>query len=275
MGVRAVTTDVPASISRLAPDQLAILAHELRTPLATMHATLELLADLDSLSPEDAVGLLNRLGRGLSWLETLVENLGTWPAVVNGHLPLQRSPIFLRDCIDAAQSLVSPFLERRHQELEVIASSPGPRICGDPHRICQVLVNLLSNASAYSPWDDVIELTVSTDDGWAHVRISDHGPGVSAEEQERIFMRFARGAAGDRRPGGLGLGLHIVKALVELHGGRVGVESTLGEGASFWFSLPRLADPPPDAAAPAQPSARQHLARSQKNGRTHEGSARR
>jgi signal transduction histidine kinase len=80
--------------------------------------------------------------------------------------------------------------------------------------------------------------------------VTDHGPGIAPEEQKRIFMRFARGAAGEERPEGLGLGLHIVRTLVEMHGGEVGVDSVPGHGASFWLRLPVR----PDGSAEVQPS---------------------
>lgn len=275
MGAKTASSDLQSRATRLAPDQLAVLAHELRTPLATMHATVELLTDFPTLTCDDAARLLNRLNRGLAWLETLVENLATWAADTNGYVPLQRAPVSLRDCIDLAVALVQPFLDRKHQRLDLCAPLPGPRVCADLNRLAQVLVNLLSNASTYSPWEEVIDLAVSASPDWVHIRVTDRGPGVPVEEQQHIFTRFGRGSTvAERRSGGLGLGLYIVKTLVELHGGQVGVDSTPGHGASFWFSLPALRLAPAVALrGPAR--ARPRLARSLSNGRTHESSARR
>jgi signal transduction histidine kinase len=111
----------------------------------------------------------------------------------------------------------------------------------DRARTIQVVANLLTNASRYSVEGDEIELHVSLV-GISHqlrVRVSDHGPGISPEDQQRIFGAWVRGT--DSSGGGLGLGLSIVQSLVQQQGGRVGVESTLGQGATFWFTVPAIA----------------------------------
>jgi signal transduction histidine kinase len=101
------------------------------------------------------------------------------------------------------------------------------------------LVNLLVNASKYSVWGDRILVTVTVEEPWVRVAVTDHGDGVMPDERERIFRRRARGLAalhsGER---GYGIGLDVVSGLVEAHGGAVGVESAYGQGATFWFTLP-------------------------------------
>ena len=106
----------------------------------------------------------------------------------------------------------------------------------DSARTVQVVANLLSNASRYSVEGDEIEIHVSSVGQQLRVRVTDHGPGISPEDQQRIFGAWVRveGSA----PGGLGLGLNIVQNLVQQQGGRVGIDSTLGQGATFWFTLP-------------------------------------
>jgi two-component system phosphate regulon sensor histidine kinase PhoR len=104
-----------------------------------------------------------------------------------------------------------------------------------------VLVNLLTNAGRYGARADVIDLTVTVERGQVWIRVIDHGEGISADSLERIFERYVRGDGAERAAlDGQGLGLHIVRGLVELHGGAVGVESVPGSGATFWFSLPVL-----------------------------------
>ena len=101
-----------------------------------------------------------------------------------------------------------------------------------------MLLNLLMNASKYSVLQDVIELEVTTDREAATIRVSDHGPGIPESERELIFLRYARGTRAVETSAGLGLGLTIARALVELHGGNIWVESTPGGGASFCLTLP-------------------------------------
>jgi len=111
----------------------------------------------------------------------------------------------------------------------------------DPIWLGQVLLNLLTNASAYSPPESTIAVTVAAQHGWVEVQVQDQGPGIPPGEQAHIFSPYVRGRAGRQaRCTGLGLGLHIVQTLVRLHGGTVGVRSTPGEGACFWFRLPAL-----------------------------------
>jgi len=223
-----------------ATEVLATLGHELRTPLATLRATLELLADLPAAGAEaERRALLPRLERSLGWLERLVENLTTAALAQSGHLPLRRAPVRLDRCLEGAVSLLRPLLERRGQAVALRCASPGPWVAADPVGLGQVLVNLLSNASAYSPPGAEITVAVAAAAGAVEVRVHDRGPGVPRCEQGRIFRPYARGrAARASGAGGVGLGLHIVQTLVHLHGGTVGVRSAPGQGACFWFRLP-------------------------------------
>jgi two-component system OmpR family sensor kinase len=123
----------------------------------------------------------------------------------------------------------------------VVEDVAGIHLFGDARRIEQVLVNLLINASRYSGPDTEIVISARPLGSRVRIEVRDEGPGVVAEERERIFDRYARGSSAQRTGNsGLGLGLHIVKTLVELHGGEVGVESEPGQGARFWFCLPAV-----------------------------------
>ncbi len=228
---------------------LATVAHELRTPLATLHATLEVLGDLSTLDPADAARFLYRLQRAVGWMDGLVDNLTTWTSLQSGHLVLNCARMEVLACIEPALALVQPLLERKEQHVRLIYPEVSPVVSGDARRLGQVVVNLLSNASTYSPEGDVIDLVVFVVDERVKVQVTDHGPGIPLDEQPHIFGRFTRGTeATHSSMGGLGLGLYIVQTLVELQGGRVGLDSIPGQGASFWFRLPCL------AAAPSQPA---------------------
>jgi two-component system, OmpR family, sensor histidine kinase BaeS len=224
---------------------LAAIGHELRAPLASMRATLELLAE------ESASGsLVARLESGLGWLEGMVDNLGTWALLEAGRLSVARRPVDAAAVAERAIALVAPLLERRGQRAELKCADPGPVLDADPQHVGQILVNLLTNAIRYSPAGGLIELSIATAGTSVELRVTDQGPGIPRRERERIFNAYARGARARRAGGpGLGLGLHIVRTLVAVHEGTVGVDSEPGRGASFWVRLPGSA-----AACPARRS---------------------
>jgi signal transduction histidine kinase len=216
---------------------LDTVAHELRNPLTSLRLSLDMLIkDFDELEPQTAFSLVQRAQRSASWLQTLTDNLTSAACVETGHLDVQPHTIDLLHCFEQAVLLVRGLVEQRHQSVRVTSSASSTLVDADPARTVQVLANLLSNASRYSVEGDEIELHVSSVGYQLRVRVTDHGPGISPENQQRIFGAWVRveGAA----PGGLGLGLNIVQNLVEQQGGRVGVESTVGQGATFWFTLP-------------------------------------
>ncbi len=230
---------------------LATVAHELRTPLATLHATLEVLADLSTINPEDAARFIQRLQRAVGWMDGLIENLTIWTTLQSGHLLLACTRMEVLECIEPALALVQPLLERKHQHIRLIYPDTSPIIYGDPRRLAQAVVNLLTNASTYTAPGDVIDLVVCVVGEWVKVQVIDHGPGIPPEEQQHIFRRFIRGTETvESSTGGLGLGLYIAQTLVELQGGRVGVDSIPGQGATFWFRLPCLSAAPPQAPRP-------------------------
>jgi signal transduction histidine kinase len=215
-------------------DVLAALGHELRAPLASLRMTLDLLAEE---SPNAL--LVARLESGLGWLEGLVDNLGTWALLEAGRLSVARRPVDAAAVAERALALVAPLLERRGQRAELICPRPGLALDGDPHYLGQVLVNLLTNAIRYGRPGGLIELSISAVGACVELRVTDEGPGIPPREQARIFGPYARGARARRAGGpGLGLGLHIVRTLVAMHEGTVGVDSEPGRGASFWVRLP-------------------------------------
>jgi signal transduction histidine kinase len=226
---------------------LATVGHELRNPLAALGLSLDLLIeDFENLDPAQALEMLRRARRNACWLQTLTEDLSSSAALELGEQPVRPRAVDLAECVEQACALVAPLLEQRSQRVRVELPRGGRAWArGDGQRIVQVLVNLLANACRYSVEGDEIELRISrTSQGSLCVRVTDHGPGVAPGEQQRIFERFVRGTAAESGARGLGLGLNIVRRLVELHGGQVGLESTPGVGASFWFTLPALGPAP-------------------------------
>lgn len=216
---------------------LATVAHELRNPLASLRLSLDMLVtDFDELEPETALRLLRRAQRSARWLQSLAENLTSTTCVEAGRLDVQTSDVDLIECLDEAVLLVHGLLEERGQRVRVTCSAPATRAIADRARTIQVVANLLTNASRYSVIGDEIEMHLSSVGQQLRLRVTDHGPGISPEDQQRIFGAWVRGEGSGG--GGLGLGLSIVQNLVERQGGRVGVESTIGQGATFWFTVP-------------------------------------
>jgi signal transduction histidine kinase len=143
----------------------------------------------------------------------------------------------MEEAVENNQSFADGFkvsMDCRHPDGEVMVN-------GDNRRLMQVLTNLLSNAIKYSPQGDRVALTVEKRDGWARVSVADNGPGVPEDFRGKLFGRFAQAENLDTRErGGSGLGLSISKAIVEQHQGRVGFDTELGKGSTFYFDLPLL-----------------------------------
>ena len=238
----ATSIELDASPARIPAAVIDAVAHDMRTPIASMSMTIDLLLDEQDRMPTDDVrAMLRRLQRGTVVLQTLLENLVGLTAIEGRRLPLRLAAVSVAECLDAALPIVHPLLDQKDQRVRVLGPAASTVIRADAQRVGQVLLNLLVNAAKYSVAGDVIDVAISTSGSWARIRVSDHGPGISDRDQRRIFDRYARGANAVTCQG-LGLGLSIVRSLVELHGGSVGVESRPGHGASFWVTFP-LAGP--------------------------------
>jgi signal transduction histidine kinase len=133
---------------------------------------------------------------------------------------------------------VQPLLERRRQTLTRIEPAFLPTLSGDPARLTQVLVNLLSNASKYSPPGSTVTLEIVRRNDRLRAAVVDQGPGIPPAERENLFQRFVRLNTDITEQYGIGLGLYVVKTTVEAHGGSLGVDEHAGGGSVFWFELP-------------------------------------
>ena len=221
---------------------LATVAHELRGPLTALATSSELLAeDFAHLDPEQVKSMLGAMHRRTLWLQGLVENLLCAATIREGRLQLHRQPLSMAEVIGDVETVVGPLLEQRGQRLRVRMANAVPEVLADSRRLGQVLVNLILNASKFGPPNTSIDVTVSMRGGSVRVAVADRGPGVSIDQAQRLFEPYYRApsTAGSGKDG-VGLGLSIVKSIVEAHTGQVGVESRRGGGARFWFTLPSV-----------------------------------
>jgi signal transduction histidine kinase len=223
----------------------ADIAHELRTPLAVIQADLE--AMLDGVRPLSAETVAD-VHEETRLLSRLIDDLRDLSLAETGQLPLWKEPTDLGELVRASAARFASHAEERGVVLEVEAAEDLPRSDIDPDRIFQVLGNLLENALRHTPPGGRVELRVGPGEQAATLQatVRDTGPGIPAEHLPNVFEHFYRAdRARARKDGGSGIGLAVVKQLVEAHGGRVWVESPPGEGATFGLVLPAA-----DARAP-------------------------
>jgi signal transduction histidine kinase len=226
------------------------LAHELRGPLASLRASIEMLMDdYTTLSKHDLGVLLRTLQRSVIRFQELVENLVDIGKLSAGKFRIQLMATEWNKLVRDAITQVEPLLQARGQRLDLQMAGPAPRfVLADRARIIQVIINLLINASKYGPEDKPIRLQTYSQGEWIFLEVSDRGPGISPEDQNQLFERFYRVKRMDEEGIGIGLGLALSKGIVEAHDGQIGVRSQIGQGTSFWFNLPELK---PSQAEPA------------------------
>jgi PAS domain S-box-containing protein len=219
---------------------LANVAHEFRTPLSALAASVELLLDqAPDLSAAELEELLASLHLGVLGLQTLIDNLLEGASIEAGHFRVHPRPWNLGEIIGDAIKTMQPLLDRREQRLVVELPAAVPVVQADPRRVVQVLVNLLSNASKYGPDNAEIQISATMVGHGVRVAVIDTGPGIPARQRQDLFRRFRYQASDDGGAQvGVGLGLSVVRAIVEAHNGQVGVEDRAGGGSAFWFTLP-------------------------------------
>ena len=239
---------------------LAMLAHELRNPLAPIRNAAVLLTR--------AVGSDPRLGRLTAMitrqsqhLTRLLDDLLDVSRIARGRIVLQSEPLEIGEIIEPAIEMVQPLMNEKLHKLRVDRPGQPLHVHGDRARLVQCLCNLLNNSAKYSAARSEIGLVVAETHDSVTIEVRDNGPGISPELLPDIFDLFVQGArALDRSQGGLGLGLSIVKRLVEMHQGTVSAASEgIGRGCTFSIRLPRMGAPErvaADCAAPAAPKRR-------------------
>lgn len=230
-------------IDQMKRDFVAMVSHDLRTPLTSIQMVHSLLAagaygDLNEDGKESVEGAQDCCDR----LITLVNDLLDLERMESGRMELSLDSIALSEIIKPSVNMVANASKQKKIEL-ILKTSLDPMVRADKERIIQVLINLIANAVKFSPENSVIQISTECDERFAYVKVKDEGRGVPENMRSSIFERFKQVKKSDSKDRkGSGLGLAISKAIIELHGGQIGVDSEEGEGSTFFFSLP-IADP--------------------------------
>ncbi|MGQ0704450.1 MAG: response regulator [Gemmatimonadales bacterium] len=232
---------------------LALLAHELRNPLAPLRNAVNFL-QLRETADRDLLWCRGIIERQTNQLTRLVDDLLDVSRISLGKIKLQIEPLDLATVVNRAVETSRPVIDDRRHQLTVQLPAEPVRVEGDRARLTQVVANLLNNAAKFQPEGGTIEVTVERAGGEATVSVQDQGIGIAPEKVSEIFELFAQGEPGaDQAESGLGIGLSLVRTVVELHGGRVSAESAgLGQGSRFTIRLPGLVAVEPASRSPEE-----------------------
>jgi signal transduction histidine kinase/DNA-binding NarL/FixJ family response regulator len=229
-GLAALAVD-NARLYRAREQILEVVSHDLRTPLTTMVGNIALIRDLKA-PPQGPLEVISRAAQHMS---QLVEDLLDMSRLEGGTFSLERRPMDVKALLDEVLQMMRPGAEGRGLQLHVAAASGLPAVQADRRRVLQVLWNLVGNGLKFSPAGGRVEVRAVATDRALRIEVADNGPGIQEKELPHVFERFWQGGILKRR--GVGLGLSIAKAIVEAHGGKIGV-STSPSGTTFFFTLP-------------------------------------
>ena len=218
---------------------LANMSHELRTPLNAILGYTELMADGAYGEPsEKMLGILKRLEANGKHLLGLINDVLDLSKIEAGQLVLELSDYSVQDIAQTVRSTLEPLAADKKLAFKLELAPELPAGHGDGRRLTQVLINLVGNAIKFTDAGEVA-IKAEANNGSFHVSVRDTGPGISAVDQARLFQEFQQADnAITKKKGGTGLGLAISKRIIEMHGGRIWVESQPGEGSTFSFTLP-------------------------------------
>jgi PAS domain S-box-containing protein len=218
-------------------DFISIASHELKTPLTGLKASLQLLDRFkNNLSAPIVPKLIEQSGRSMNKISELVDDLLNVSRMNGGQIELKRSTFTVADMLNDCCSHV-----RAEGKFELVFEGDKQlQVFADEHRIDQVVVNFVSNAVKYAPESKKIHLSVQHVGNMAVIAVKDNGPGIAPAKVPHLFSRYYRAENSESQVSGLGLGLYICADIISRHGGQIGVDSELGKGSTFWFTLPLI-----------------------------------
>lgn len=236
-------------LERMRTDLLSIIAHELRTPITVMRTLTGLLLDPASdPSDEQRRTMLETMERNADRMQHVIDEILDLARYRSGSIGLQLRPFDAVDVAESAVATITPLAEQREQSVRLIAPRrSGPRVFGDRPRLDRALLNLVANAQRFAPDGGHITIRLTAPaDGTIRWSVTDDGPGISAEDQARLFERFFVGRRAPSHPDeGVGLGLPRALAIAQAHGGTIEVRSRLGRGSTFTLLVPAAGPPEP------------------------------
>ena len=227
------------AVRRARDSVLANISHEFRTPLAAQLASIELLlAGLEHMPAAQQKELVTSLERGTLRLTQLIDNLLESVRIESGQLGIRHQSVALAEVVEDALALVRPLLAQRRQTLALALPDDLPLLAGDKPRLTQVFVNLLANANKFAPEGSTVRIGAEARPGQVLAWVEDEGPGPAASDDEALFARFRRGGGAEPEAAGLGLGLWLVKSIIDRHSGSVAFERTAAGRTRFTLTLP-------------------------------------
>ncbi|MDQ6805735.1 MAG: hybrid sensor histidine kinase/response regulator, partial [Actinomycetota bacterium] len=226
-----------ARLERAKSEFVATASHELRSPLTSIKGFVELLERSPDLTGRQRE-FVDIILRSTDRLVDLVNDLLDVARIEAGRVELNRRPIDVGEAVREVAELMGPRVADKRQRLDVHVAAMVPPALADASRVRQIVANLLTNAHLYGGEGGAIDVSVRASHTWVEIVVADNGPGMSPDEGGRVFERFYRGEDDGSRAPGSGLGLSIVKSLVDLQGGEIELDSEVGEGTTFRVRLP-------------------------------------
>lgn len=230
-------------LEQMKTEFLFAVSHQLKTPLTSIKVATDILADPDKQVSNDFYRrLLSTISHSTRDLDTYITTILDFARIENATLELKCESMDIREIIEDVAKMIEPQIRLKEQYLELFLADSVARVTVDRQRVKQILTILLENAHKFTPRGGHISVRHRQDDASIYMEVRDSGPGIPLEEQQKIFEAYYQSKSQRPRDAdGLGLGLAVAKKLVELHGGQIWVESRLGKGAAFFFTLPTRA----------------------------------